>query len=178
MGVVYTTLFFYIMNDSGNKGNIKTLGIDSSTKSSGYSLFVDGEFKNCGHIDHSNIKSGQERLALMMKDLVDLIENEHPDIVSWEIPVVIRNPQTQRDLSMLTGAIMSKCVELDIFYCPFRPTEWRKLVADDGEKIPRKRDELKKWGIEKVKNIYGIEVDNDDESDSILIGLAYINLYK
>jgi len=38
--------------------------------------------------------------------------------------------------------------------------------------LPRKRDELKVWSVNKVKDIFKINV-NDDESDAILIGLAF-----
>ena len=155
----------------------KLLSIDSSTKSTGYSLFTNGKFYYQCTINHSDIKDGEERLAKMMYDISEIINDNHPDIVVWETPVVIRNPQTQRDLSMLAGAIMGKCVEKNIFYYQFRPTEWRKLVSDKNEKLPRKRDELKIWGKKKVKELFGIEVENDDESDSILIGQAYINMY-
>lgn len=155
----------------------RLISIDSSTKSTGYSLFINGKFHDKYRIDHSDVKDGQERLAEMMHDLNNIINDKNPDIVVWETPVVIRNPQTQRDLSMLAGAIMGKCVDKNIFYYQFRPTEWRKLVSDKNEKLPRKRNELKQWGKDKVKELFGIEVENDDESDSILIGQAYINLY-
>ena len=155
----------------------RLISIDSSTKSTGYSLFVNGKFHDQHTIDHSETKDGQKRLAEMMNDLNKMIDDQFPDIVVWETPVVIRNPQTQRDLSMLAGAIMGKCIERNVFYYQFRPTEWRKLVSGKDEKLPRKRDELKIWGRNKVKELFGIEVENDDESDSILIGQAYINMY-
>jgi Holliday junction resolvasome RuvABC endonuclease subunit len=156
----------------------RLISFDSSTKSTGYSIFINGIFKYKAFIDHGDIKDGQERLAAMMKDICKVIDEQVPDIVTWETPVVPRNPQTQRDLSMLTGAIMGKCVENNIFYYPFRPTEWRKIVSNDGEKLPRKREELKPWGKNKVKDLFGINVENDDESDSILIGQAYVNKFS
>ena len=157
--------------------NCRLISIDSSTKSTGYSLFVNGKFKYKCRIDHSDVKDGQTRLAEMMRALNKIIDEQLPDIVVWETPVVIRNPQTQRDLSMLAGSIMGKCVDMNIFYYQFRPTEWRKLVSDKDEKLPRKRDELKEWGKLKVKELFNIDVESDDESDSMLIGQAYINIW-
>lgn len=154
------------------------LAFDSSTKDTGFAIFENGEFKKKNHVDESNIKDGQERLKKMMSDVQKIMDYYNPQIVTWETPVVVRNPQTQRDLSMLTGAIMGKCIEMNSFFCSFRPSEWRKLVASEDEKIPRKRDELKQWGKNKVKELYGFEVENDDESDAILIGLAYVNKFK
>ena len=73
---------------------------------------------------------------------------------------------------MLLGAVYGKCVADGITFDSLRPTEWRKLV-DPGKK-PRKRDELKKWSVDKVKELYGIDA-NDDIADAILIGVGYLN---
>ena len=140
--------------------------------------FEDGELIRCGYYGHEDIKDTQERMCRMVVDIYNVIEEYSPTIIVWEMPVVLRNPQTQRNLSILVGAIMGKCAEKDIFFYQFRPTEWRKLVKNDGETVPRKRDELKLWGINKVKELFNIEVEKDDESDAILIGQAYINMFK
>ena len=58
----------------------------------------------------------------------------------------------------------------------FRASEWRSLVKDKDEKLPRKRIELKEWSKNKTRLLYDIEVENDDISDAILIGRAYINM--
>lgn len=76
---------------------------------------------------------------------------------------------------MLLGAVYGKCVADGITFDSLRPTEWRKL-ADPGKK-PHKREELKKWGIDKVNELYGIDV-NDDVADAILIGVGYLNKVK
>jgi Holliday junction resolvasome RuvABC endonuclease subunit len=159
-------------------GICKLLSLDSSTKSTGYAYFENGKLIDKGSIDLSKIKDSKERFNQMILGIYKTISKYKPDIVTWEVPVVIRNPQVQRDLSMLVGAILGKCVDKHIFYYPFRPTEWRKLVSEKGEKLPRKRDELKEWGKNKVKELFNIEVENDDQSDAILIGMAYINNFK
>lgn len=96
--------------------------------------------------------------------------------VIWETPVVVRNPQVQRMLTMIVGAIMGYCIEHNIVYNEMRPTEWRKYSKKRDEKLPRKREDLKKWSVSRVKELYGIDV-SDDESDSILLGYAYVNKY-
>ena len=155
----------------------KLLSFDSSTKSTGYALFVNGKYKETGCLNHTSVKDADKRFVEMIKDICQVIDKYAPDIVTWETPVVMRNAQVQRFLTMIVGAIICKCIEKNIFFYSFRPTEWRKLVSDNGEKIPRKRDELKAWGKEKVVKTFNVEVENDDESDAILIGQAYVNLY-
>lgn len=92
-----------------------------------------------------------------------------------ETPVVIRNPQVQRMLTMIFGSVYTICILNNIEFQEIRPTEWRFLV-DSGKK-PRKREELKEWSKQKVKELFNKDV-TDDESDAILIGQAFLNMLK
>ena len=114
----------------------------------------------------------------MVYEIITLIEREAPDVVVIEETVVTRNPQTQRMLSMILGSIFGCCVINNFNYCSLRPTQWRKLVRWDDEKLPRKRDELKLWSINKVAELYDIQEISDDISDAILIGKAFINMIE
>lgn len=155
----------------------KTISFDTSTNSTGYAVFIDGKYERYGLIDVKDVKDTQGRMSEMIKQIYHIIDCEYPDICIWEVPVVSRNVQAQRNLTMITGAIFGKCIENDIFCYSFRPTEWRKLVSKKDEKLPRKRDELKEWGKEKVKNLFGIDIDIDDITDAILVGFAYMNKF-
>lgn len=114
----------------------------------------------------------------MVYEIITLIEREAPDVVVIEETVVTRNPQTQRMLSMILGAVFGCCVINNFNYCSIRPTQWRKAVRGDDEKLPRKRDELKLWSIDKVAELYDIQDIGDDISDAILIGKAFINMIE
>ena len=149
------------------------LGLDTSSTSTGWSLFIDDKYQNSGLIDLKKYKDTTERLKCMVIELQNLINYYSPTVVVIETPVVVRNPQTQRLLTTIYGAVYGKCVWDDIQFKDFRPTEWRKLI-DSGKK-PRKREELKEWSKQKVRALFGIKNINDDVSDAILIGQAYIN---
>ena len=154
----------------------KLLSIDSSTSATGYAVFINGEYSHNGCIDLHDIKTSSVKLSTMITKLYSLIKQEKPDIVVVEEMVVVRNAQVARHLTMIIGAIYGKCLEKNIYYSSLRPTEWRKLI-DPGKK-PRKRDELKEWSKQKVKEIFEIDNITDDVSDAILIGQAYLNLFK
>ena len=127
----------------------------------------------------NNYTSGdikEEDAIEMIKQIYNILEIEKPDIVIAETTVVLRNAEAQRNLTYILGAIIGKCVEESIAYDSFRPTEWRNKVKNKDEKIPRKREELKAWGKEKVFELYGKEIESDDIADSILLGRAYCNL--
>ena len=156
----------------------KILSLDTSTKVSGYAIFNNKELIRYSSIDKSDKTDSYERMSAMVYEIIAIIEREAPDVVVIEETVVTRNPQTQRMLSMILGAVFGCCVINNFNYCALRPTQWRKAVRGDDEKLPRKRDELKKWSINKVDELFGIQDIGDDVSDAILIGQAFINMVE
>lgn len=155
----------------------KLISFDTSTSSTGYAIYLSGTLHRYDLLDFKRIKNTDERIKKMILKIYEIIEIEKPQIVVAEMTVVTRNAQAQRNLTMILGAIQGKCLENNIFFSLLRPTEWRKLVSDENEKLPRKREELKQWSKQKVSDIMGINYINDDISDAILIGQAYINMF-
>ena len=156
----------------------KLISFDTSTSSTGYAIYISGKLHRYDLIDFKRIKNTDERIKEMILKIYEIIETEKPQIIVAEMTVVTRNAQAQRNLTMILGAIQGKCLENNIFFSLLRPTEWRKLVNNEKEKLPRKREELKQWSKQKVSDILGINDINDDISDAILIGQAYINRFS
>ena len=155
----------------------KLISLDTSTSSTGYAVYISGKLHRYDLIDFKRIKNTDERIKEMILKIYEIIETEKPQIIVAEMTVVTRNAQAQRNLTMILGSIQGKCLENNIFFSLLRPTEWRKLVNNEKEKLPRKREELKQWSKQKVSDILGINDINDDISDAILIGQAYINRF-
>ena len=155
----------------------KLISLDTSTSSTGYAVYISGKLHRYDLIDFKRIKNTDERIKEMILKIYEIIETEKPQIIVAEMTVVTRNAQSQRNLTMILGAIQGTCLENNIFFSLLRPTEWRKLVNNEKEKLPRKREELKQWSKQKVSDILGINDINDDISDAILIGQAYINRF-
>lgn len=151
------------------------LSLDTSTKDTGCAIFENGKYSYSGFIDESKIKDSEERIIEMIRSLYALFDEIRPDIIVAELTVVSRNPDTQRKLTMLLGAIMGKCITDGIVFYTYRPTEWRSLVKDKNEKLPRKREELKQWAIDRCHKIGYEDVIDDNQAEAILIGTAYIN---
>lgn len=154
---------------------VKLLALDTSTTSTGCAVYKDGKLSRSLCIKMSDKDSG-ERIRKMIRGIYELIKTENPDIVVIETPSSVRNAKTQRELTALYGAVLGKCAEKELFFYDFRPSEWRKIVKDEDEVLPRKRSELKDWAVSRIKDIYGKET-VDDEAEAILIGQAYINKY-
>ena len=156
----------------------KLISFDTSTTSTGYAIYLSGEFNRYGLLDFKHIKNSEERIKEMILKIYEVINNEKPQIIVAEMTVVPRNVQAQRNLTMILGAIQGKCLENDIFFYLFRPSEWRSLVKESNEKLSRKREELKEWSKHKVLEKYNISNINDDVSDAILVGQAYVNKFS
>lgn len=157
---------------------MKILSLDTSTKVSGYAVYDDNDLIYYSSIDKSSIKDSELRMMAMVSGIFILMQQYKPDVVAIEEMVVPRNPQTQRMLTMILGAVYGQCLQAGIHYCSLRPTQWRAAVKDEGEKLPRKRDGLKSWSISKVNNLFKISEIDDNISDAILVGLAYINIKR
>ena len=99
------------------------LSLDTSTTSTGWALFANGEYRNSGSINLKAIKDSGERLLKMVKEIQIMINTYPPGTtVVIETPVVVRNPQTQRMLTMIFGVVYSECARRDLNFEELRPT--------------------------------------------------------
>ena len=152
------------------------LSLDTSTTSTGWAIFKDGEYQESGVIDDfKKVKNGYERLKLMTKELLDSIGQLKPDIIVIEKDVVFGNMKVIDMLMKIIGAVYGFCLFNEITYYEFAPSEWRKYVKLQA--FGRKRDEFKKASIKYIKDNLNMDV-NDDEADAICIGLAYCKKFE
>ena len=156
----------------------KLISMDTSSTSTGVAIFIDGVLSRHFLIETKSIKDTEIRIIEMISRLYEIIDFEKPDIIVTELTVVTRNAQAQRNLTMILGAIYGKCIENNIWYHSYRPTEWRSLIDTVKKPLGRKREDYKAWSLEVVKDIYDIECNTDDISDAILIGAAYVKKFS
>ena len=150
---------------------MKTLAFDTSTTQTGWAYYEKDKYIDSGYINFKGIKDVNERMAAMVQKIRELIKNKRPDYIVAEKTSVARNQHTQRVLTMILGALFGFSVENGISFHMYSPGEWRKVI--DGGSKPRKREELKKWDIEKAHEILRLNNLNDDEADAVLIGYAF-----
>lgn len=155
------------------------MSFDSSATSSGWALFTNAELTAHGVIPHSEKNMElDDKATLMIEDLLSILNKKSPMIVVVEKPPFKNDPKTLVVLSEIVGVIRGWAVLNNADYVEYVPSQWRTLVANEGEKIPIKREDAKKWDIQKVKELFGIDLDSDDEADSILIGHARIIQFR
>lgn len=152
----------------------RMISLDTSTVKTGFAYWENGKLISTDIIDKSKEKDKDIRFEDMCISIIDLLNRYKPHIVCIETTVVSRNVQAQRKLSEILGVVFGWTLCNAAEFVSIRPTEWRSLVTDSGESIPKKREDLKLWSQLKVKQIFDIVV-SDDEADAILLGLARIN---
>jgi len=177
------------MNNEYGKYNKETilLSLDTSSTKTGWAIFGNGIYEESGVLDWSHVKETEDRLLIMYIDIIQLINKYEPDILVIEKDIVgsgkRQNMSTINTLVKLIGGIWAYCVQLNmdtpmnfqtgefnVYYVEYTPSEWRSLVGITA----RKRDDCKAASIKRIKDVYSLNVD-DNEADAINIGEAYIN---
>ena len=151
----------------------KMVSLDTSSKDTGCAVFINGQVQEYGHLNCETIRDSNERMNKMCSEIQKELNRIMPTTVVVETTSVTRNANTQRMLTMILGVVYGWCLEHNADYVSYRPTQWRKLITK-GEK-PKKREELKKWSLRMCKDLYDLDLVNDNISDAILIGRAHLN---
>lgn len=151
------------------------MSFDTSTTSSGWALFTNAKLEQHGILKQEGKNSeASQKINLMIKDLITSLNKYNPLIVVIEKPPYKSDPKALTALAEIIGAIRGWAVMHNADYVEYMPNEWRALIANENEKIPLKREAAKAWDLQKIKDIFGIDISEDDEADGILIGYARI----
>lgn len=167
---------------------MKVVGIDASTKSTGVSLFVDGEL-NKYQLIKSTHKDVYDRIIEIQYTIEQFVKTNKPDWIFIEnVPLANTvNRLVAEHLLVLQGTIFSIAIRYNCNFKPLQPTNWRRLagVKPDG----RKRENQKKAAINLVEELYHLgykwvdkkydEKNGDsDICEAILIGMAGIKFLE
>lgn len=155
------------------------LSLDSSTKSTGFAVFKNGQLVDYGCITSSSTdlfkrihKMVEEIHNLIIKHSVEkmVLEEVRPDDIGGR-----SNLATHKALMFLQGAIAMMIhdnfqkITIDYLY----PSEWRKCCAiKTGRGVVR--ETVKQRDIRFVEETFGLKV-NDDIADAIGLGYAFLH---
>ena len=144
-------------------------------------MFENAEYKKSGVInfDTNECKkkykdNSEQRLQDMCIAIINLLREYRPDIIVIEKLNVGRNMVAVRHLAKVTGVVYCYSILNNCFYYEIQASQWRSQIGIQAKN--RKREEYKRLAIEYVKNIFGINV-TDDEADSICAGIGYIKMH-
>lgn len=158
------------------------MGIDASTKCTGYCIFKDNKLLSYDKIKiEDSTMDWRDRVIWMTKHLSKIAQEEKVEEICVEVPIkTSRNVKTLELLFSLHGALIGMAEALHIHMIPVEVSQWRKqLHLLTG--IPKGEDNraiLKQRSIELANELYDLNLvwkspsskfNDDDISDSILI---------
>ena len=155
-----------------------TLAIDASTKSTGIAIFNQGKLIHyeCINVSDACTYKRIERMRKRIRQLYDLYQPTNI-IMQDVLPEDVKHNQNVfKSLIYLQAAIVLQLYKTGAQVELYTASHWRAQVGiRTGSGI--KREKLKQASQRLVKNIYNINV-NDDISDAICMGIAYVQEHK
>ena len=149
---------------------LKLMAFDQSTTATGWCVM---EMKTARIIESGVIlpKKNDEtidRITYTIKRCLNLVRTNEVAFVFIEGVQVQRNPRVYEVLAKLAGSLEVMLYESGYLVNVVKASEWRKRVGIKG----RKRADVKKEAIEMVKELYGLDV-SEDEAEAILFCRAF-----
>ena len=149
---------------------LKLISFDQSTTRSGYCIMEmgSGDIIESGVIIPKKNDETIDRITYTIKRCLNLVRTNEIAFVFIEGVQVQRNPRVYEVLAKLAGSLEIMLYESGYLVNVVKASEWRKRVGIKN----RKRAEVKKEAMELVKELYDLEV-SEDESEAILFARAF-----
>lgn len=161
-------------------------GIDASTRSTGFSVFKAKELIDYGVIKPEGV-DWRERMTNQGPKIIEILAKYHPDRIYMEdVPLKVRNPKILVQLGAVQGFFYGLVISFGIPIVFLNPSEWRSPMGlFDGTKEGTKRAEMKRKSIEKVNELFGLNLvwkspssvkNQDDIADAVLVAYSQIKV--
>ena len=150
--------------------SLKLIAFDQSTTATGWCVM---EMKTARIIESGVVIPNKndetiDRITYTIKRCLNLVRTNEVAFVFIEGVQVQRNPRVYEVLAKLAGSLEIMLYESGYLVNVVKASEWRKRVGIKN----RKRAEVKKEAIDMVKELYGLEV-SEDECEAILFCRAF-----
>lgn len=143
---------------------MRILGLDTSTTSTGYAVLDNNKLISYGTIKTPKKADLIDKIIYIEEHIKQIIKAKEVEFIVIEDLAVTRSASTTKALSGLLYDLLVEFRKRELLVVQARPSEWRKVCKIKG----KCRKELKANAIQHVKDIYNIDV-NDDEADAICI---------
>ena len=149
---------------------LKLIAFDQSTTASGYCVMElgTGDIVESGVIIPNKNDETIDRIIYTIKRCLNLVRTNEVAFVFIEGVQVQRNPVVYEVLAKLAGSLEIMLYESGFLVNVVKASEWRKRVGIKN----RKRADVKKEAIEMVKELYGLDV-SEDEAEAVLFARAF-----
>lgn len=149
---------------------VKLIAFDQSTTASGWCVMElgSGDIIDSGVILPNKNDETIDRITYTIKRCLNLVRTNEVAFVFIEGVQNQRNPVVFEVLAKLAGTLEIMLYESGYLVNVVKASEWRRRVGIKS----RKRADVKKEAIDMVKEIYGLEV-SEDEAEAILFCRAF-----
>ena len=150
--------------------SLKLIAFDQSTRATGWCVMElrTAQIVESGVIIPKKNDDTIDRIIYTIKRCLNLVRTHEVAFVFIEGVQVQRNPRVYEILAKLAGALEVMLYESGYLVNVAKASEWRKRVGIKG----RKRADVKKEAIEMVKELYDLEV-SEDEAEAVLFARAF-----
>ena len=149
---------------------LKIIAFDQSTTATGFCVMEmkTGDIIESGVILPKKNDDTIDRITYTIKRCLNLVRTNEVSFVFIEGVQVQKNPRVYEVLAKLAGSLEIMLYESGYLVNVVKASEWRKRVGIKN----RKRADVKKEAIELVKELYGLEV-SEDEAEAVLFARAF-----
>ena len=149
---------------------LRIISFDQSTRASGFCIMEMGTARiiESGVILPKKNDETIDRIIYTIKRCLNLVRTHEVAFVFIEGVQNQRNPKVFEVLAKLAGSLEIMLYESGYLVNVVKASEWRRRVGIKS----RKRADVKKEAIELVKELYGLEV-SEDECEAILFCRAF-----
>ncbi len=128
-----------------------------------------------------------EQAILHIEALIDgVIQTHDVGAVFIEDIQLRKNIQSFKKLAQLQGVLVNLCEKTNILYKLVAPTQWQNYCKARGRTAkeiksrvttidPTEKKTSKILSLQATKDVYGIETENDNLADSIMLGHYVVN---
>lgn len=121
--------------------------------------------------------------------LNEVIQTHNIDAVFLEDIQLRQNVQSFKRLAQLQGVLVNLCEKTNILYNLVAPTQWQNFCKARGRTTkeikskvtsvePSNKKASKVLSLQAVKDQYGLETENDNLADAVMIGHYIVNKIK
>ena len=116
---------------------MRVISMDQSTRVTGWSLFVDGEYVDSGVVDLGKNKNTEDRSKQMGLAICQVITDNKPDTVIIEEVAMQSNAQTLKLLARIQGVAIGFCAAHNIPLHILAPSKGRSQLSFIQSVTPR-----------------------------------------
>jgi crossover junction endodeoxyribonuclease RuvC len=157
----------------GSKCKMKILGIDPGTRVMGYGV-IDSQDDNVALIDFGAVKVPErspigERLNLLYKELLKVIQSHRPDVVAVEQPFVSKNVKTAMAIGRAQAIALLAAASKGIPTYEYTPAQVKHRVTNYGASSKEQIQEMVRLqlGLDEVPQ-------PNDAADALAVAICHV----